>query len=237
MIVIPALDLREGACVQLIGGDYAAERVRRDDPLEVLQDFARAGFSRAHVVDLDAATGRGANDALVAQLLAAPGLQLQVGGGVRDASRITTLLQQGATYVVCGTRAVEDPAWLDEMAQRFQRRLIVAADVRDRTVVTRGWQDATTRDVGDLLLELNALPLAAVLVTAVHVEGRLQGPDLALAHSAVATCRHPVLVAGGISTFGDLQALARTGVGAAIVGMALYTGALDARALAEEFVT
>lgn len=236
MIVIPALDLRDGACVQLVGGDYADERVRRDDPLQVLQEFAAAGFTRAHIVDLDAATGRGANDALVEELFGTTALEVQVGGGVREESRIAALLGQGARAVVLGTRAIEDVTWLSEMAQRFERRIIVAADVRERTVLTRGWQGTTARDVLGVVRDLNAFPLAGVLVTAVHREGKLEGTDVALAHSVVAACNHPVYAAGGITTFGDLTALARAGVTGAIVGMALYTGALDPRALAQEFV-
>jgi phosphoribosylformimino-5-aminoimidazole carboxamide ribotide isomerase len=139
MIVIPAVDLREGACVQLVGGEYDAERVRLEDPLAVAQGWARLGFTRLHVVDLDAATGRGSNAELVREIMRDCGMVVQVGGGVRDEERVERLLDDGASAVVVGTRAIEDPDWLAEMAERYPGELIVAADVRDRRVVTRGW--------------------------------------------------------------------------------------------------
>lgn len=249
MIAIPALDLRDGACVQLEGGDYTAEKVRITDPLQVARDSARAGFRRLHVVDLDAATGHGSNTALVTTILAELGggvaqpatgagrLAIQVGGGVRDTAAIEALLNAGAASVIVGTRAIEDPAWLAAAAARFPDRLVVAADVRGRAVVTRGWMREAGPDVGDVLDALAALPLAGVLVTAVHVEGRLAGPDLALMEALSSRSRLPLQASGGIATLDHLRSLARLGVEAAIVGMALYTGALEPRALTQEFAT
>src|SRR6187399_1242029 len=139
MIVIPAIDLRGGYCVQLVGGDYAEERVRLDDPPAVARDWVRDGFSRLHVVDLDAATGRGANREVIREILRDASVPVQVGGGIREEAQIDRLLDDGATWVVVGTRAIEDEGWRAEMAHRFPGRIIVAADVRDRSVVTRGW--------------------------------------------------------------------------------------------------
>lgn len=235
MIAIPALDLREGACVQLVGGDYAREAVRLADPLAVAADFAAAGFAHLHVVDLDAATGRGSNRAVVEALLAADGASIQCGGGARDDAALDALLAAGAARVVVGTRALEDPAWLRAAAARAPGRLVVAVDVRGRDVATRGWQGALARPPGEVLASLEALPLAGVLVTAVHREGRLEGPDLALVETVAAATRHPVQAAGGIASPADLRALADRGAAAAVLGMAIYTGALDPRAVAEEF--
>ncbi len=235
MIAIPALDLREGACVQLVGGEYGAERVRLHDPVRVLQMWEDCGFTRAHIVDLDAATERGSNAALVRDLVGATSLETQVGGGVRNDESITAMLAAGARYAVLGTRAVEDPQWLERVAQRHPGAIIVAADVKDDVVVSRGWKHAIARDVLDIIAELNTLPLAGVLVTAVHVEGQMRGPDLGLTERVVLASRWPALVAGGAASLADLNALAERGAAGAIVGMALYTGALDPRAIAEEF--
>jgi phosphoribosylformimino-5-aminoimidazole carboxamide ribotide isomerase len=235
VIAIPAIDLRGGACVQLVGGAYERERVRLADPVAVARDWSRAGFRVLHVVDLDAATGRGSNDSVVRDILAATDCDVQVGGGVRDADRIDQLLQDGALRVMVGTRAIEDGDWLDEMADRFPAALVVATDVRDRRVVTRGWAHTMPLDVLDAIETLNVLPLAGVLVTAVHREGQLQGTDLPLMEDVTEAAAFPVYAAGGITTVHDLRALEHRGVAAAVIGMALYTGAIDPRATAEEF--
>lgn len=221
--------------MQLVGGDYAKEAVRLDDPLEVARRWALAGFSRLHIVDLDAATGRGRNRELVRDLIANASVPVQVGGGIRDDDAIDTLLEEGADHVVLGTRGVEDPRWLEEMADRSPGRLVLAADVNARTVVTRGWAKQTTRTVLDLVDELRNLPLAALLVTAVHKEGRMQGADLALMADIVDVAPWPVLASGGVGSMQDLRSLEDRGVAATILGMALYTEALDPRVVAEEF--
>ena len=178
MIVVPAVDLRDGHCVQLVGGDYADERVRLDDPRGVAREWARIGFSRLHVVDLDAATGRGHNNDVIREILRDAAVPVQVGGGIRQESQIDRLIDDGASWVVVGTRAVEDEDWRVEMAARFPGRLIVAADVRERRVVTRGWSETSSIDVIDFVESLRALPLAGILVTAVHKEGLMDGTDL-----------------------------------------------------------
>ena len=240
MIAIPAIDLREGACVQLVGGEYAEERVRLDDPLAVLRSWQRYGFGRVHVVDLDAATGRGTNRELVGELLREASFAevvAQVGGGIRRTEQVEELLRDGAGGVVIGTRAVQDQDWLAELAHANPGEIIVALDVRERRVVTHGWAETTGRNVVDLVEELGALPLAGVLVTAVHKEGRLEGTDLPLMEDVAEAAPFAVIASGGITTLHDLRALEERGVAAAVLGMALYTGALDPWVVAEEFST
>jgi len=233
MRVIPAVDLRGGACVQLVGGDPAAERVRRADPLAEAVRWRALGYDVLHVVDLDAALGEGSNAALVAALAALPGLAVQAGGGLRDDSALDAVLAAGAARAVVGTRALADPAWLAAAAARHPGRLVVALDVRGREVVTHGWRAGSGRDVRDALDALAALPLAAVLVTAVHAEGRMAGPDVELVKEVVVRSPFPVQASGGVSGTADLTRLAAAGAAAAIVGMALYTGALSGRAQTE----
>jgi phosphoribosylformimino-5-aminoimidazole carboxamide ribotide isomerase len=233
MIVIPAIDLREGACVQLVGGRYEDERVRLDDPVAVARDWGARGLRRLHVVDLDAATGRGANLAVIRRLLAEPELEFQVGGGVRSRKAIEDLLALGAARVIVGTRAVLDAPWLRSVAAAFPGRLMVAADVRGRNVLARGWQETTGVDLVELLARLDALPLAGVLVTAVHREGQMAGTDLALVERILAHSRLPLHVAGGVTTSAELAQLAALGCHAAVIGMALYSGALSPDQLEE----
>jgi phosphoribosylformimino-5-aminoimidazole carboxamide ribotide isomerase len=137
--------------------------------------------------------------------------------------------------VVIGTRAVEDEGWRIEMAHRFPGQLIVAADVRDRRVVTRGWAETSSIDVIDFVAELSTIPLAGVLVTAVHMEGRMEGTDLPLMEDVTEASAWPVLASGGVSSLEDMRALEHRGLAGAVLGMALYTGVLDARRLSEEF--
>jgi len=235
MIAVPAIDLRDGACVQLVGGEYADERVRLADPVAVAQAWAEQGFQQLHVVDLDAATGRGSNADVVRDILDLGLADVQVGGGVRDERDIDLLLDRGASRVVVGTRALEEMDWLEEMAGAFPGRLMVAADVRERRVVTRGWSRTLPLAILDAVEEINDLPLAGLLVTAVHLEGQLRGTDLPLMEDVAELARVPVYASGGVSTVHDLRALADRGLYAAVIGMALYTGALDARGVAEEF--
>lgn len=235
MIAIPAIDIREGACVQLVGGSYDAEQVRLDDPPGVAHRWEYAGFRKLHLVDLDAATGRGSNEGMLGEILRATSMEAQVGGGVRNEDQIEALLRDGARNVILGTRAIASPFWLAEMTELFPDTLVVAADVRDRHVATHGWSSVTDRYILDLIADLNELPLAGIMVTAVHREGLMQGADIPLMEDVVEESRHPVCASGGIGTVGDLRALQDTGVASVVIGMALYTGALDPAGVAEEF--
>ncbi|MCP3100838.1 1-(5-phosphoribosyl)-5-[(5-phosphoribosylamino)methylideneamino] imidazole-4-carboxamide isomerase [Myxococcus sp. K15C18031901] len=236
MIAIPAIDLREGACVQLVGGSYDAERIRVNDPLEALARWRAHGFGTFHVVDLDAALSKGSNAEAIRRLTSeGQGLTFNVGGGVRDTARVEALLADGASRVVVGTRAIEDRAWLEHVAEHHPGRVVVAADVRGREVVTRGWTAGSARDIGEVLASLAPLPLGGLLVTAVHKEGQLEGVDLPLMREVARRGRHPLYASGGVTTLEDLRALAEAGAHGAVIGMALYTGRLDARAVAREF--
>lgn len=235
MIAMPAIDIRDGACVQLVGGSFDNERVRIADPLDALQRWATAGFRHVHVVDLDAALGRHANRDRLTALLASGAASLQIGGGVRTTDIASELIAAGADRLVVGTRALTEPAWLEQLAARFPNQIILAADVRDGAVVTHGWVRRLSVPIADVLDRVRGLPLGGVLVTAVHAEGRLAGPDLPLVATVARRATVPVIASGGIATMDDLRCLATSGAAAAVIGMALYTGALDARAVAEEF--
>ena len=138
MIAIPAVDLRDGACVQLVGGSYAEERVRLRNPLDVMRSWEHYGFRRMHLVDLDAATGRGSNFPLIREMLAEANVPVQVGGGVRTDDAVEDLLAAGASRVIVGTRALEERDWLAELAHRHPHELIVACDVRTPPTFRRG---------------------------------------------------------------------------------------------------
>jgi len=235
MRVIPAVDLRDGRCVQLVGGSYDREAIRFDDPVDVAGRWQRSGFPSLHVVDLDAATGRGSNRDVILRILESSDCETQVGGGIRKTKDIDELLQAGANRVITGTRGLEDPAWLASVADANPGRVVVAVDIRDRGIVTRGWTGVHERDFRDVVPELGSLPLAGLLVTAVHREGMMEGTDLPLMREVLSHSTLPIQAAGGVGTIDDLRALKDLGVSAVIVGMALYTGALDPGAIIEEF--
>ncbi|HKN58109.1 MAG TPA: 1-(5-phosphoribosyl)-5-[(5-phosphoribosylamino)methylideneamino] imidazole-4-carboxamide isomerase [Gemmatimonadaceae bacterium] len=235
MIAIPALDLRGGACVQLAAGSYDQELIRIPDPVGVAIAWRQYGFRHLHVVDLDGVAGRGNNTAVIQSILGVTDVEVQVGGGIRSRDLIQRCLDDGAERVIIGTRALEDPDWLVEMSETFPGRIVVAADVRDRKVLSHGWTRTQPKLVLDLVEDLNGLPLAGVLVTAVHREEAMRGTDLPLMEDLAEAADFPVFASGGLGSLGDLRALADRGVAAAVIGMALYSGAMDPWVVAEEF--
>ncbi len=234
MIVVPAIDLRDGYCVQLRGGDYGSELLRLDDPVSVAASWRDRGFASLHVVDLDAATGRGTNASIVEAICALADVEVHAGGGVRNDADVARLLGAGAASVLVGTRAVTDPEWFAAATQANPGRVSLAVDVRGGAVTTQGWLVTTAARLADVTAAAEPLPLHQLVVTSVDVEGGLSGPDLSLVELARAATRHPLGIAGGVASRADVIALLARGVDAAIVGTALYTGALTPEGLTEE---
>ena len=235
MIAVPAVDVSGGRCVQWVGGLPETERVSLPDPAAVAARWWRKGFRTLHVVDLDAALGRGHNHAVVRDLIARTDAVTQFGGGVRDRAGIERALADGADRVIVGTRAVEDSAWLARAAAAFPDRIVVAADMRDGKVLRRGWTRSSGTSVEDFLAALDGLPLAGVLCTDVAREGQVQGSDLERAGAVIRASPHPVWMSGGISALEELRRLGRAGAAGAVLGMALYDGTLPVEAVAREF--
>jgi len=237
MIAAPAVDLREGRCVQLVGGRPEEERVSLPDPVAQALTWQEMGFGTLHMVDLDAALSLGDNRATVRAVLEAVNTTVQVGGGVRDEATVGTLLETGVTRVITGTRAILDPDWLEEVSRRFPGRIMVAADILEGQVVTKGWTESSRLPVLEVLARLDELPLGGVLCTDVGREGRLGGTDLSMAEAVIQNSDHSVWISGGITTMNELRALDAAGAAGAVLGMAIYTGVLTPRAVAEEFGT
>lgn len=235
MIAIPALDLQGGACVQLAGGSYDQELIRIPDPVGVALAWRQYGFRHLHVVDLDGVAARGNNAGVIDAVLGATDVEVQVGGGIRSREQIQQMLDDGAQRVVIGTRALEDPDWLADMTSLFPGSIVVAADVKGRQVLSHGWTRTHPKLVLDLIEDLNGLPLAGILVTAVHRENAMNGTDLPLMEDVTDIADVPVFASGGLGSLNDLRALADRGVSAAIIGMALYSGVMDPWAVADEF--
>jgi len=227
MIAAPAVDLKGGRCVQLVGGRPEDERISLPDPVAVAERWFGFGFGTLHIVDLDAALGTGHNRDVISAVATATDAVTQVGGGVRDALAVSNLLELGVARVIVGTRAVEDPDWLQEVAMRWPGRISVAADIRDGMVLRRGWTEGSDLKVLDFLAALDELPLAGILCTDVGREGKLEGIDRASVQGVVRGTRHPLWVSGGVTTLDELDFLADLGAAGAVLGMALYTETMD----------
>lgn len=235
MIATPAVDLRGGRCVQLVGGRPEEERVSLPDPVGVARRWWDTGFETLHVVDLDGALGDGDNRRILSRILRETPARVQVGGGIRDDRTADEILGEGADRIVVGTRAVDEPSWLAELSERHPGRVVVAVDVRDGEVRRKGWTEGAGLQAVDYVKRLRFLPLAGVLWTDVGREGRMEGVDTDGAREIVEASAHPVWAAGGVSSMEDMERLARVGAQGAVLGMALYRGALDPATVASRY--
>ena len=223
MIVVPAIDLREGRCVRLVRGDPARETEYSRDPVAVARRFEAEGAPLLHLVDLDAAMGVGTNVASVRAVCESIAVPVQVGGGLRTVASIDRVLRWGAARAVLGTAAARDPEFVRRAVERFGDRIVVAVDVLNGRARIRGWLEEGP-PLEELLAALTRVGPPRLLVTAVAVDGTLQGPDLDLYRRVLGLTDRPVLASGGIGSVRDLLALAEVGVEGAVVGTALYEG-------------
>ena len=223
--LLPAVDVAGGQAVRLVQGAAGTE-TGYGDPLEAAQAWVDAGAQWIHLVDLDAAFGRGSNAELLADIVGRLDVQVELSGGIRDDSSLRAALDSGATRVNLGTAALEDPEWTRRAIGEWGERIAVGLDVRGTTLAARGW----TREGGDLwevLDRLDADGCARYVVTDVTKDGTLRGPNLDLLRQVCARTDRPVVASGGVSTLEDIRAIAgltAIGVEGAIVGKALYAG-------------
>ncbi|MDR2453142.1 MAG: bifunctional 1-(5-phosphoribosyl)-5-((5-phosphoribosylamino)methylideneamino)imidazole-4-carboxamide isomerase/phosphoribosylanthranilate isomerase PriA [Bifidobacteriaceae bacterium] len=228
--LLPAVDVSAGQAVRLVQGEAGSETFY-GDPLAAAMDWQRGGASWVHLVDLDAAFGRGSNAGLLEGVVAALDVRVELSGGIRDDASLSRALATGAKRVSLGTAALEDPEWTRRALQRHGERIAVGLDVRGETLAARGW----TRPGGNLwevLERLNQDGCRRYVVTDVTRDGTLQGPNLELLRAVCARTDAPVVASGGIASLADLAALRRLvpqGVEGAIVGKALYAGAFTLR--------
>lgn len=229
MILYPAIDLKDGACVRLLRGDMASATVFGTDPAARAAAFAAAGCRWLHLVDLDGAfAGRPANRAAVEAILKAVAIPCQLGGGIRDMATLEAWLAAGVARVILGTAAVEDPALVRAAACAFPGRVAVGIDARGGRVATRGWAEVTAVAATDLARRFEDAGVAALICTDIDRDGAMAGPNVAATAAIARAVAVPVIASGGVASLADLLALRDTGVIAgAISGRALYDGALD----------
>lgn len=224
--LLPAVDVKDGRAVRLVQGELAAETAY-GNPLEVALEFQAAGAEWLHLVDLDAAFGRGENSALLAEVVGTLDIKVELSGGIRDDESLHRALATGCRRINLGTAALENPDWTAKVIGEYGDRIAVGLDVRGHVLAARGW----TQEGGDLFETIERLErdgCARYVVTDVTKDGTLQGPNLELLKEVCAVTRKPVIASGGISSLTDIAALAAlnsAGVEGAIVGKALYAGA------------
>lgn len=235
MIVLPSLELRNGACVHPANGSPAGRQPEIGDPITVARTWANTGFRCLHVTDIDAEYGSGSNTRVVEELIRDGALEIQAGGGLHSTDLVERLMDAGASRLIVGARALDEPEWLANLAELFPGSVVVATDVRDRRVTPRSRPRRLPVDVMDLADELSTLPLGGLLVGSAQSDAPRSALDLALLEDLAEQCDYPLMAAGGVADLNDLRALENRGVSAVILGHALYSGAVDPRAVALEF--
>ncbi|MGQ0676809.1 MAG: 1-(5-phosphoribosyl)-5-[(5-phosphoribosylamino)methylideneamino]imidazole-4-carboxamide isomerase [Rhodospirillales bacterium] len=233
MILYPAIDLKDGACVRLLRGDMAKATVYNPDPPSQARAFAAAGCAWLHVVDLDGAVaGRSVNFRAVEGVLASVKAKVQLGGGIRDEAAIDAWLGRGVARVVLGTAALEDPALVRRACAKYPGRVAVAVDARDGKVAVKGWTETSATTMDELARRFAGAGAAALIFTDIDRDGAMQGPNLAATAALAKTAPMPVIASGGVSSLKDIQALKRAApnLDGVICGRALYDGRLDLKA-------
>lgn len=230
MIVIPAIDLKDGRCVRLRQGDMTAETVYSTDVPAMARQWQQQGAGVIHVVDLNGAVeGEPRNLREIQSVIATVSVKVQVGGGIRTIDTVRRYLAAGVARVVLGTAALTDRAFLEQACREFPQRIVLGLDARDGKVAVKGWTAVSDTKAIDLLKELSGYALGAVIYTDIARDGMLDGPNIPALREVVEHSSFPVIASGGISRVEDLQAVKALGVRieGAIVGKALYDGKLD----------
>ena len=235
MKVIPAIDVKGGSCVQLVGGKPGTEQVRIEDVLGVARRWEKDGAEMIHVIDLDSALGTGNNESLVEMVTAAVDIPVQVGGGIRSEAQVQRLFDIGCERVIVGTRAIQDRPFIEKLASEYPESIVVAIDAVSNEVLIKGWQESSGKELLSVAAEMGDLPIFGFLYTNIEVEGRLQGIDPTAVQALMNAVAKPVIVSGGITTMGDLDQLQRMGAHSAVVGMAIYTGKIDFKKAVREY--
>ncbi len=229
MLIIPAVDIKDGKCVRLSQGRFDAVTVYSDDPVEAALKWEGLGARLIHIVDLDGAiSGRPVNRGVVLKICAALRVQVQVGGGIRDEAAADAYLSiSNVRRVIAGTAAVEDPALLGRLAAGHPGRIAVGIDAKDGRAAVKGWLKVTGERAVDLAKRLEDAGVSAIIYTDISRDGMLTGPNVEATAEMASSVGIPVIASGGVSSIRDIEALRRASVEGVIIGKALYSGALS----------
>lgn len=232
MLLIPAIDLKDGRCVRLRQGNMDQETVFSDDPVAMAQRWIDAGSRRIHIVDLDGAVqGFPVNADIIGRIAEAfPDVEIQVGGGIREFQTIQTYLDVGVDYVIIGTQAVRSPHFVDDACLEFPGHIIVGLDAREGKVAVEGWSKLSRHDAVDMAQRFEEAGVEALVFTDIGRDGMMKGVNTSATRDLARQVSIPVIASGGVSNMDDVRDLcdaAADGVSGAIVGRALYEGKLD----------
>jgi phosphoribosylformimino-5-aminoimidazole carboxamide ribotide isomerase len=235
MLLIPAIDIKDGKCVRLKQGRMEDNTVYSDDPVAMAGRWVDAGARRLHLVDLNGAVaGKPVNSAVIHEIAKAfPNVPIQVGGGIRDEDTIQTYLNAGVRYVIVGTKAVTAPHFVSDICLEFPSHIIVGLDVRDGKVAIDGWSKLSRHDAVDLALKFEEDGVDAIIFTDIRRDGMMNGLNVEATVSFAQNLRIPVIASGGVTNLDDIRALcavAHEGIAGAVTGRAIYEGSLDFRA-------
>lgn len=228
MIIYPALDIKDGKCVRLRQGRYDEMTVFGDDPLEMALHWQYEGAGFLHVIDLDGARGKGVNNReLIGRIIKVLRIPVQTGGGIRTMADIDEMLRNGAARVILGTAAVKDPALVSEAVLHYCGKVVVGIDARDGMVAIEGWEKTSEFAAVEFARKMESLGVKTIVYTDISTDGMLSGPNLRAMEEMHGTVSMDVIASGGIGSADDLINLKRLGVSGAIVGKAIYSGAID----------
>ena len=228
MIIYPAIDLYEGKAVRLYKGDYAEMTVYSDNPPEIAKDFAAAGATHIHVVDLEGAKDASTpNFDTVLAIKAACGAFVEIGGGIRDDETVAKYLDAGIDRVILGTAAVKDPDFLRRAVDKYGDRIAVGIDVRDGYVAIKGWTELSDYRLEEFARMMQDIGVKTIICTDISRDGAMRGTNRELYKQLSESLDVDITASGGVSTLEDVEALAALGIHGAIIGKAYYTGAID----------
>lgn len=234
MLLIPAVDIKDGRCVRLLQGDMQNETVYAESPLSQVKRWIESGAKRIHIVDLNGAIeGHPVNAQLIGDISRHfPNIEFQVGGGIRDLKTAGSYLEAGVQFVILGTRAVKDPSFIGEIHSRYPNRVIAGLDVKDGIVATEGWLGAADRNLVELALEIENYGAASIVYTDILRDGMLSGVNIEATAALASQVSIPVIASGGIRDLEDINNLLNVchhGILGAIAGKSLYEGTLNYR--------
>ena len=234
MYIYPAIDLYGGKAVRLFKGDYAQMTVYSDDPVSVAKDFAAAGASHIHLVDLEGAKiGRPANLAVIAKIVETTGLFAEVGGGIRDMETVDSYLGIGVSRVILGTAAVKDPDFLHAALQKYGEKIAVGVDLKDGFVAIKGWTETSDLKAEEFFEKMQKLGVRTIICTDISRDGAMKGTNRALYRALSEKFDIDLIASGGVSSMEDVEALAQMKLHGAIIGKAYYIGAIDLKQAVE----
>ena len=228
MIIIPAIDLKEGRCVRLVQGAKDSETIYSKNPAEVARRWQAAGAEMIHVVDLDGAfTGKPQNLPALASILQTVDVPVEFGGGLRTDADVSVVITMGVARAIIGTQAAATPDWVRDMCLRHPGKIAAGIDARNGMVAVEGWTEASSIKAADLAKNMAALGVCAIIFTDISRDGMLAGPNFAATAALAEAVSVPVIASGGVSSLDDIRKLMATRVSGAIVGKALYAGTID----------